>query len=377
MDSSNEEHMDNTTTVLPEPEIVIDFPWIDFVFFFTTTTLIIILNGIVLIILAKIGGKKLKKNVHNIQILSLSVSDIMVGVTLIPMQISFYAEEMTHLQCAVRCGAFLVAFMASMLHVCIICIDRWWVIYFKAQQTQKQFLPRCIVLLTSTWTLAFVIEFIPLVMWRDSIKANVVCSISTIFGDFFHEAFAYLAITHTSVLICVTVFYCMIILCIVKGRARINANTSRINMSVASSTTTINNGGHNLMFPSPARFATRFLTPDLIGRKVSESNRGVSNSDLSIPGSNDPRRKSDARQRRALKTIGLIITIHTLCASPLIIMLFIEVIEAGRVSLTWHHVMFCIACLSCVGNPLLYAFRVPEVRKMVRAPCNAAAGQMF
>ncbi|KAK3105376.1 hypothetical protein FSP39_023747 [Pinctada imbricata] len=354
----------------PEPEgnHLSDFPWIDFAFFFTTTTLILTLNGTVLVVLAKIGVKKLKKSVHNVQILSLSVSDIMVGVSLIPMQVSFYAGEMTHLQCAVRCGVFMVAFMASMLHVCIICIDRWWVIYFKVTQTKTQFLPRCMLLITSTWTLAFVVEFIPLVLWRDS-RAHVICSIGTIFGDFFNEAFAYLAFTHTSVLVCVTIFYCFIIVFIMKRRSKINVvQNETIQISISNNT---GNGSgcavNTTESPIPFRLPNFFSNDGIPACDSTKSTPHNKKKRSVVSNTNSCRstvvRKSDAKQRRALKTIGLIVSFHVLCVGPLIILLFAEVISDDRASLTWHHAMFCLACLSSAINPLLYAFRVPEIRK--------------
>lgn len=322
---------------------------LDLVFFIFTATSIIFLNVFVVALVLKLGFKKINKNPFNVQIMSLIVSDFMVGVTLLPTQITYFLGHQADLDCGVRCGVFMISYMASLLHVCVICLDRWWIIYFNKTQTRKQLFPRCMFLLFGTWVAAFLIEFIPFVLWRE--ENTGVCSIANVFGDYYNEAFGYQVCTHIAVISCITVFYGLIIGFILNKRKRLNPAHGR-NSEISAISSRMSHFDNT----SKAKSMPSMKSQQEISRNGTDFTQQM---------------KHDSRQNKAIQTMGFIIGSHLLCVGPLITMLMMEIFgNLERTSVSWHHVVIYIACLGSAINPILYAFRIPEVNKAMAKFCR-------
>jgi hypothetical protein len=333
-------------TLSPKENVIV----LDLVFFIFTATSIIFLNAFVVTLVLKLGFKKITKNPFNFQIMSLIITDFMVGVSLLPTQITYFLGHHSDFDCSVRCAVFMIAYMASLLHVCVICLDRWWIIYFNKTQKRKQLFPRCLFLLFGTWVAAFLIEFIPFVLWRE--ENSTVCSIANVFGDYYNEAFGYQVCTHIAVISCITVFYGLIIGFILNKRKRLNPAHGR-NSDINSVSSRIS--------PLETSTAKRKSMPSMKSQQdISRNGAEVSHQS-----------KYDSRQNKAIQTMGFIIGSHLLCVGPLISMLMMEIFgNLERTSVSWHHVVIYIACLGSAINPILYAFRIPEVNKAMAKFCR-------
>lgn len=110
---------------------------LDFVFFIFIVIFIIFFNVFVVVLVLKFGFKKINKNLFNVQIMSFIVSDFMVGVMFFFIQIIYFLGYQVDLDCGVWCVVFMIFYMVFLFYVCVICLDRWWIIYFNKIQIRK------------------------------------------------------------------------------------------------------------------------------------------------------------------------------------------------------------------------------------------------
>lgn len=110
---------------------------LDFVFFIFIVIFIIFFNVFVVVLVLKFGFKKINKNLFNVQIMSFIVSDFMVGVMFFFIQIIYFLGYQVDLDCGVCCVVFMIFYMVFLFYVCVICLDRWWIIYFNKIQIRK------------------------------------------------------------------------------------------------------------------------------------------------------------------------------------------------------------------------------------------------
>ncbi|XP_045583378.1 probable G-protein coupled receptor No18 [Procambarus clarkii] len=149
----------------------IEMPIWEIVMTVVSLTVIIIFTvvGNVLVILSVFTYRPLRI-VQNFFIVSLAVADLTVAVFVLPFNVAYsiigkwifgmYLCEMW-LTCDIMCCT------ASILNLCAIALDRYWAITDPINYAQKRTLKRVLIMITLVWTISVIICLPPLFGWND------------------------------------------------------------------------------------------------------------------------------------------------------------------------------------------------------------------
>jgi octopamine/tyramine receptor len=140
---------------------------------FTTVILsfliIVTIMGNILVILSVFTYKPLRI-VQNFFIVSLAVADLTVATLVLPLNVAYYVRGRwdfgIHV-CKMWLTSDVLCCTASILHLCIIALDRYWAITDPINYAQKRTVERVLMLIAGVWILSLVISSPPLIGWND------------------------------------------------------------------------------------------------------------------------------------------------------------------------------------------------------------------
>lgn len=149
----------------------------------TLITLITIV-GNVLVILSVFTYKPLRI-VQNFFIVSLAVADLTVAILVLPLNVAYYIRGRwdfgIHV-CKMWLTSDVMCCTASILHLCVIALDRYWAITDPINYAQKRNVERVLFLIAGVWILSFVISSPPLLGWNDwpsDFHSNTPCELTS------------------------------------------------------------------------------------------------------------------------------------------------------------------------------------------------------
>lgn len=104
----------------------------------------------------------------NYLICSLAVTDFLVAVLVMPLSILYIAMatwNLGHVVCEVWLSVDMTCCTCSILHLCVIALDRYWAITKAVEYTRKRTPRRAITMVTTVWLASIFISAPPL-FWR-------------------------------------------------------------------------------------------------------------------------------------------------------------------------------------------------------------------
>ncbi|GIY66483.1 octopamine receptor Oamb [Caerostris darwini] len=134
----------------------------------------IVIAGNLLVVLAVFASTKLR-TVTNFLIVSLAISDLLVGLAVLPYSISLEVLELWifgELWCQMWLAVDVWLCTASILNLCAISIDRYLAITRPVHYRTIMSTMRVKLLIAAVWVLSFIICFPPLVGWNDRVQDN-------------------------------------------------------------------------------------------------------------------------------------------------------------------------------------------------------------
>ena len=139
-----------------------------FLAFFVTIIMILIVVGNLLVCIAIMTEKSLKA-VQNWFIVSLAVSDLFLGIVIMPFSLSH--ELMGHwifgqLWCDIHHALDVLLCTASINNLCLISLDRYWSITQAVEYLKKRTPSRVIFMICFVWIFSAVVSVPPLVGWK-------------------------------------------------------------------------------------------------------------------------------------------------------------------------------------------------------------------
>lgn len=327
----------------------------------TSTLVVFLLNLPVIIIL--LSGRCMGRKIRNVHILSLSITDCMASVSSVFL---FYALRVTdgindpkpplqYARCWVALGVYLCCIVASLLHLCFICADRWWILTknYSSERTKRVF--RFWIIIIATWVCSFAIVFIPFTALRRD-HTITVCSIPELFLD----VGAHIIFRSWAILLFLGLFF-IIASCGLMLYRILNLQKSLIHPA--------RNGQKDVFTVSKPRVI--FVQPrsgDQEGghalSKPDKPNR-VKLNRLSL------RTINLVANRKAVVTLLILAGCLLFCLSPLCAVNFLmgwsHTFPKSARSQDAIYFVCVISSLNSACNPLVYAFRVNEVRHNIRA----------
>ena len=144
-------------------------------------------------------NRKSLKHFSTLQLLSLSITDIIVGLTAIPGTLTYYITSAFLLAeiCAGIWYGYMVAQVASLFHVFAICLHRFITIKYHRYNSHKNgegMLKRILYHILMDWISAIILVAIPVFRYAKFGHSLEECSMNTVFGDDYLRAFAILAV---------------------------------------------------------------------------------------------------------------------------------------------------------------------------------------
>ncbi|KAM9138856.1 5-hydroxytryptamine receptor 1A [Pangshura tecta] len=120
-------------------------------------------------VIAAIALERSLQNVANYLIGSLAVTDLMVSVLVLPMAALYQVLNkwtLGQVTCDIFISLDVLCCTSSILHLCAIALDRYWAITDPIDYVNKRTPRRAAVLISLTWLIGFLISIPPMLGWR-------------------------------------------------------------------------------------------------------------------------------------------------------------------------------------------------------------------
>uniref|UniRef100_A0A8C1R4Z5 5-hydroxytryptamine (serotonin) receptor 1A a n=1 Tax=Cyprinus carpio TaxID=7962 RepID=A0A8C1R4Z5_CYPCA len=284
-------------------------------------------------VIAAIALERSLQNVANYLIGSLAVTDLMVSVLVLPMAALYQVLNKWTLgqeMCDIFISLDVLCCTSSILHLCAIALDRYWAITDPIDYVNKRTPRRAAILISLTWLIGFSISIPPMLGWRkpkDRADPDA-CTISQDHGYTIYSTFG--------------AFYIPLILMLVL---------------------------YGRIFRA-ARFRIRKTVKKTEKGKIITEVQIVSRNHLSLPNNPQPcfenrndkntearRKVALARERKAVKTLGIIMGTFIFCWLPFFIVALISPFCQRCFMPDWlRAVINWLGYSNSLLNPIIYAY---------------------
>lgn len=277
---------------------------------------------------------------------SLAATDLLVSILVMPISIVYTVTRLWtfgQIMCDIWLSSDITCCTASILHLCIIALDRYWAITDALEYTKRRTAGRAAIMIAVVWILSICISIPPL-FWRQG-KAHelATCTVNT---D---------QISYTIYSTCGAFYIPTVLLVILYGRIYVTAR-SRI-------------------LKPPSLYGKRFTTAQLITGSASSSLCSVTSNlheGPSQPRSSpviinhvrikvadtvlERKRILAARERKATKTLGIILGAFIFCWLPFFVVSLVNPIcqEACWPLRILMDVFTWLGYLNSLINPIIY-----------------------
>ncbi|CAB3366295.1 Hypothetical predicted protein [Cloeon dipterum] len=198
--------------------------------------IVLTIVGNVLVILSVFTHKPLRI-VQNFFIVSLAVADLTVAVLVLPLNVAYSLLGRWHLGitvCKMWLTSDVLCCTASILNLCAIALDRYWAITDPINYACKRTLRRVLVMIGGVWLMSLLISSPPLAGWNDwphpnEFNSSTPCQLTSEKGYVIYSSLGSFFIP----LLIMTLVYAEIFVA-TRRRLRERANASKLNAVLSS-----------------------------------------------------------------------------------------------------------------------------------------------
>lgn len=311
------------------------------------TTLTMLLNASV--ISAICTTKKLHQPA-NYLICSLAVTDLLVAVLVMPLSITYIIMErwtLGHFLCEIWLSIDMTCCTCSILHLCVIALDRYWAITDAIEYARKRTASRAAVMIVTVWTISVFISMPPL-FWRNQGSpsnstecqiqhSHVIYTIYSTFGAFYIPLLLILILYYR-------IYHAAKSLYQKRGSSRhLSSRSTDSQNSFASCKLT--------QTFCVSDFSTSDPTTEF--DRMNASVR-TPTSDNGLDVAEDRQQISSVRERKAARILGLILSAFILSWLPFFIKELIVGVGLLTISVELTHFLTWLGYVNSLINPLLY-----------------------
>ncbi|XP_074074265.1 5-hydroxytryptamine receptor 1D [Macrotis lagotis] len=287
---------------------------------------------------------------------SLAVTDLLVSILVMPISIAYTVTQtwtFGQIMCDIWLSSDITCCTASILHLCVIALDRYWAITNALEYSKRRTFGRAAAMIAMVWVISVCISMPPL-FWRQA-KAHeelADCLVNTS------------QISYTIYSTCGAFYIPSVLLIILYGRIYAAART-------------------RILKPSSLygkRFTTAHLITGSAGTSLCSINSSLQEGQPHTGGSPlfigpvkiklassllERKRISAARERKATKTLGIILGAFIICWLPFFVVSL--VLPICRDSCWFHPALFdfftWLGYLNSLINPIIYTWFNEEFKQ--------------
>ncbi|XP_006816068.1 adenosine receptor A2b-like [Saccoglossus kowalevskii] len=313
-----------------------------------STLLVLIITGNALLIFAILSTPRLR-TITNCFIVSLAVSDVMVGLVVIPINFAFPTALLKGYTTCIYAACFtVIVCLSSISNIVAITVDRYLAITSPLKYHSIMTPRRTVATIVIIWIYAFVVGFLPVMGWRQT-------STTCLRGEVYAASYAVFLLMMGLVLPLVisTTLYCRIL-------REASRHIKQIRQCEVSTT-----AGEHIQ---------------QIGETVSQSNAGCGDGGVH-PYHNHHHRRDQTeshhdkgnlkKNRKALRTVMYILVYFELSWVPLFVTLLIDAFFSPRLIVLEVRTFISLLALgNSVMDPFIYGYFNRDIRGRVRQITN-------
>ncbi|XP_028296365.1 5-hydroxytryptamine receptor 1B-like [Gouania willdenowi] len=292
----------------------------------------------------------------NFLIASLAVTDLLVSVLVMPVSALYTvtrAWTLGQVLCDLWLGSDITCCTASILHLCVIALDRYWNITDAVEYSRKRTAGRALAMVSTAWIISISISLPPF-FWRQ-VKAGeevTTCNVNT--DHIFYTIYSTFGAFYIPTLLLLVLY----------GRIYVEARRRILKQSRKK--------------PGKRLTSARLLS-DSPGSVASTSSSCSSSPQVKVTVSDallEKKRICAARERKATRTLGIILGAYIVCWLPF----FIYTLLLTWCSSCYHTHLFdlftWLGYLNSLINPVIYTMANDDFKqafhKLVRLRCCRA-----
>ncbi|KHN77688.1 Octopamine receptor [Toxocara canis] len=160
----------------------------------TIAFMLIVMLGIVLgnllVVLTVHNDSKLRSQRQNWLIVSLAIADLLVGLLVMPLTMAYEIIgewRLGNVLCELWLALDVLFVTASILHICVISLDRYWSVTQPLSYPSRRTPLRISIMIGISWLVSLLICLPPILGWRPN-RAPGECSVSTDIGYVLYSA---------------------------------------------------------------------------------------------------------------------------------------------------------------------------------------------
>ncbi|KAK1170171.1 5-hydroxytryptamine receptor 1D-like [Acipenser oxyrinchus oxyrinchus] len=304
----------------------------------------------------------------NVLIGSLAVTDLLVSILVMPVS-GLYTVSGTwtlgQTVCDIWLSSDITCCTASILHLCIIALDRYWAITDAVEYSKKRTPARAAGMIAVAWVIAISISLPPL-FWRHA-KAEEVTSCMVNTDHIFYTLYSTFGAFYIPTLLLLVLY----------GRIYVEARSRILKQAPKKSGKRLTSA--NLLTDSPGSAASTTLLT-CRAQETSSSDTGAPvclNHHVQVTVSDallERKRISAARERKATKTLGIILGAYIVCWLPFFIITLVYPI----CTTCWFHPTLVdfftwLGYINSLINPIIYTMSNEDFKhafqKLMRFRC--------
>lgn len=316
-------------------------------------------------VIATISQSRKLHTPANFLIASLAVTDLLVSILVMPICILYTVSHtwtLGQIVCDIWLSSDITCCTASILHLCVIALDRYWAITDAIGYAKKRTPARAAGMVATAWVIAVSISLPPL-FWRQEVKAENLTSCSVNTDHIFYTIYSTFGAFYIPTLLLIALYGRIY----VEARKRILKQSPKVGKRLTSAQLVSNSPG-SVASTSPLHF----------GRKDYGLNDTTVNQVQVIlsDGLLEKKRISAARERKATITLGIILGAYIVCWLPFFIYTLLVPLCSSCFQPELFDFFTWLGYLNSLINPIIYTMSNEDFKKafhkLLRFRCCAS-----
>ncbi|XP_059841374.1 5-hydroxytryptamine receptor 1B-like [Hypanus sabinus] len=279
----------------------------------------------------------------NILIGSLAVTDLMVALLVMPISIVYTVSgtwSFGQVVCDVWLSSDITCCTASILHLCVIALDRYWAITDAVEYSARRTPERAAGMIVTVWVISVCISIPPL-FWRQAKAVGLTdCMVNT--DQIFYTIYSTFGAFYIPTLLLIALY----------GRIYVEARSRILKQTPKNTAKRLTTAQLVTDSPGSSSLSVNSRANEAAGSPVYLNHVKIKVSDALL----ERKRILAARERKATKTLGIILGAFIVCWLPFFIITL--VMPICKEACWFHHAIFDIfnwlGYLNSLINPIIY-----------------------